>query len=288
MDDNPVYAYSPIVRRPVLRLPEGKRLAVWFGVNVEHYKFGVRSISLAEYTAHLNPDPLNHGWRDYGLRVGLWRLAEIFERFGLPMTAILNSDVVHHCPELIEEGRARGWRWIGHGENNSTYLVGIERDAERAAIQRVTDTIAEATGVVPRGWLGPALTESGYTNDLLAELGYTYTLNWSADDEPFRLRNGLISVPYAIEVNDIPAFALQGLSGPQFRDLLIDQFDQLLAEGADRPRVMGVGLHPFLVGQPYRAKHFIAALEYLTQHRDDVWFTSGDEIAAWYAEANPA
>jgi peptidoglycan/xylan/chitin deacetylase (PgdA/CDA1 family) len=163
----------------------------------------------------------------------------------------------------------------------------MEPAEERALLEQVTSVIEEATGTRPRGWLGPALTESPATNELLAELGYTYTLNWGIDDEPVPMRaNGgkFISVPYSSELNDIPLFVFQGQRGADFAEAIVDQFDQLLSEGTVRPRVMGFGIHPFLTGQPYRARRFVSALEHMTEHRDEVWFTTSDEIADWYIE----
>jgi allantoinase len=287
MDDNPIYAYSAIVRRPPLRLPEGKKLAVFIGVATEHYAYGQPALSLAPFTAQLTPDPLNYGWRDYGPRVGIWRLMEILDAYGLRATSLLNSEVVHRHPEIIEEGMKRDWCWVAHGSDNSSWLVGLEREEELARLADVTTTIENAVGVRPRGWLGPALTEGPNTNELLAELGYTYSLNWGIDDEPVPMRAGggkFLSMPYSSELNDIPFFALQGQRGADFAEALIDQFDVLLAEGETRPRVMGFGLHPFLTGQPYRAKHLRTALDHMVKHRDDVWFATSDEIAAWYAE----
>src|SRR3954469_4243782 len=102
----PFFDYSPIVRRPRLELPDGKRLAVWVGLNIEHFVYGQPALSLAQFTAELVPDPLNYGWREYGPRVGLWRLAEMIERHGIPATAVTNSDVFAEYPEIAEEGRA--------------------------------------------------------------------------------------------------------------------------------------------------------------------------------------
>ncbi|MFN8164234.1 MAG: polysaccharide deacetylase family protein [Solirubrobacterales bacterium] len=197
---------------------------------------------------------------------------------------LVNSEVCDRYPEIIEEGVARGWTWVGHGANNSTWMVGMEREAELALIEAITERIARATGSRPRGWLGPALTESANTNELLVKAGYDYTLNWGIDDEPVPLdvEGGLLSVPYSAELNDIPAFNLQGQSGPDFAGALIDQFDQLLEEGGERPRVMGFGIHPFLSGQPYRARQLARALEHMVAHRDEVWFTDPDAIADHY------
>lgn len=282
------FPYSPIAGRTVVRMPESARVAVWITPNVEHYHWGKPAIALTQMTASLKPDVLNYAWRDYGARVGIWRIMEILERQGFVATAALNAEVCEQYPQIVEAGNRLGWEWMAHGPNNSMLFTGMPEEAERPIIAGVLDTIARATGRRSRGWLGPALTESWHTGELLTELGYTYTLNWAVDDEPFRLRSGLISVPYSSEVNDLPAFVLHKMSGLEFRDVLIDQFDQLLADGADRPRIMGFGLHPFLVGQPYRAKHLATALEHMAAHRDDVWFATSDEIAAWYASTDAA
>ncbi len=284
--ENPHYAYSPIVRRTPLRFPGGQRLAVWIGMNVEHYSFGVPAISLAPFTASLVPDPLNHGWRDYGPRVGVWRLMEILDGFDMRASGILNSEVCLRYPEIVGEGSSRGWCWVSHGANNSTWQNGMKRDEERDYLTKVTDDIQAGTGCRPKGWLGPALTASANTYALLAELGYQYTLDWAIDDEPVRLSDTsgkLLSVPYSAELNDLPLFAIRGQTATEFSEAVIDQFDQLLEEGESRPRVMGLGLHPFLTGQPFRARHLSRALEHMRGH-DDVWFATSDEIASWYLE----
>ncbi|HXT94213.1 MAG TPA: polysaccharide deacetylase family protein [Trebonia sp.] len=280
----PFFSYSPIVSRPALRLPEGKRIAVWFGVNVEHYEYGKPALSLAPFTAGLTPDPLNYGWREYGPRVGIWRLIDAFDQAGVRPTAIVNSEVCDRHPAIIAAGVERGWTWVAHGGNNSTWQAGFGLEEERAYIAGVADRIAQATGARPRGWLGPSLTASANTLDLLASLGFTYSLDWGADDEPFRFTvadGQLLSVPYSTELNDIPFYAIHGQSGAEFRQALVDAFDQLYAEGATRPRVLGVGLHPFLSGQPYRTRYVADAIAHMKQF-PDVWFPSADEIADWY------
>ena len=286
--ENPFYDYSPIVRRPRVELPDGKRLAVWVALNIEHYRFGQPALSLAQFTAQLVPDPLNYGWRDYGPRVGVWRLADLLERNGVPVTAVVNSAVCEQYPAIVEEGRSRGWTWVAHGIDNSTWWAGMERGEERRQLENVVDTLETATGKRPKGWLAPALTATENTYDLLAELGFAYTMDWTNDDQPYPLKvasGSLLSVPYSTEVNDIPAFALHHWTGDEFAQAVIDQFDQLYEEGADSLRVMGIGLHPFLVGQPFRARPFARALEHVAS-RDDVWLTTSDEIAEWYARVS--
>jgi allantoinase len=285
--DVPFYEYSAITRRERLELPDGKRLAVWIALNVEHYVYGQPALSLAQFTAELVPDPLNYGWRDYGPRVGIWRLADMLQRHGFPVTAIANTDVFEKYPAIPEEGKDRGWAWVGHGQNNSRWHVGMERDDEKQFLEGVIAAFESAVGRRPKGWLGPALTSTPNTIDVLAELGFDYSLDWANDDQPYPLKaesGRLVSVPYASEVNDIPAFVIHHHTGPEFAQSVIDQFDCLYAEGADSLRIMGIGIHPFLVGQPFRALAFERALEHIAG-REDVWFTTPDEIAAWYLEA---
>lgn len=282
--DNELYSYSPIVSRPKIEWPDGKRLAFWLGVNIEHYEVDKPSTSLFPGTATLVPDPLNYGWRDYGVRVGIWRMIEAFDRLGLRASVALNSDVCSRYPQIIEAGVQRNWSWLAHGKNNSTFQAFMTPDEERAYLRDVVDTIERATGARPRGWLGPALTETLHTPELLAELGLTYVSDWCADDQPFPLNvqaGPMIGVPYSIEVNDIPLFVGKSLSGEDYYQIVVDQFDQLYEEGETSGRVMCLALHPFVISQPFRHKYMVKALEYICSH-DGVWKTTGDEIADWY------
>ena len=284
--ENQLYDYSPIIRRPKLELPNGARLAFWIGLNIEHFELDKPSTSIFGGTAMLQPDPLNYGWRDYGVRVGIWRMMETLDRFGIRASVLLNSEVCERYPAIIEEGNKRNWIWLAHGKNNSTFQTGMELEEERRYLTEVVDTIKRATGKQPRGWLGPALTETFNTPDLLAELGVEYILDWCNDDQPFpmKVKQGrMIGVPYSIEVNDIPAFVGKGYTAEQFAQMIVDQFDQLYAESAQSARVMCVALHPFLVGQAFRHKHLARALRHVASHRD-AWLATSDEIADWYYE----
>lgn len=281
--DNTLYRYSPMIRRPRIEWPHGARLAVWIGLNVEHYELDKPSTSIHGATATLVPDPLNYGWRDYGPRVGIWRQMEIFDKFGIRASVLLNADVCHHYPEIIEEGNRRHWVWLAHGKNNSILEANLSEVEERAYLTEVVATIREATGTAPRGWLGPALSETFATPKILGELGITYLCDWCADDQPFPLNtpHRMISVPYSIEVNDIPLFVGKSYSGEEFYQLLVDQFEVLYAEGARSGRVMAVALHPFVTGVPFRAKYLEKALAYMAE-RPYVWWATSDEIADWY------
>jgi len=286
--ENKLYDYSPIIERPKLQLPKGARVAFWIGLNIEYFELGKPSTSIYGGTASLPVDPLNHGWRDYGTRVGIWRTMEILDRHKMRASVLLNADVCRHYPQIIREGNKRNWAWLAHGRNNSTLQAGMELEQERAYLADVVNTIKDATGKQPKGWLGPALSETFNTPDLLEELGLTYICDWCADDQPFPLKTkkgGMISVPYSIEVNDIPLFIGQGMTGPDFARLVMDQFDVLYKEGKKNPRVMALALHPFLIGQPFRSKYLDKALAYIRSHKD-VWLPTSDEIAEWYATAS--
>jgi peptidoglycan/xylan/chitin deacetylase (PgdA/CDA1 family) len=278
------FDYSPIVDRKPLRWPNGARVAVWVIPNIEHFLFDRRSTSVSAATVSLSPDVLNYSWRDYGVRVGIWRLMEIMERYGVKGTVALNADVCGHYPRIIAAGNALGWEWMGHGINNSILLNAQSEDEERALVRQVVETIATGTGKRPRGWLGPALSESMRTLDLLAENGIEYVGDWVNDEQPYPMRvatGTMLSLPYSIELNDIPNFLEMHRTGEEFGRLICDQFDQLYEDGAKTGRVMAICLHPFLIGHPHRAKYFANALAHITARRE-VWVTTGAEIAGWY------
>ena len=208
----------------------------------------------------------------------------IMERTGFKGTVALNAEVCQHYPQIIKAGNELGWEWMGHGRTNSELLNQQSEAEERTIIKSVVDTIRKGTGKRPKGWLGPALTESYNTPDILAENGIEYLCDWCNDEQPYpmKVKKGkLISVPYSIEVNDIPSFLDAGMSGEQFYQMIIDQFDVLYEDGATTGRVMAICLHPFLIGQAFRAKYLEKALAYITK-RNEVWITQGGEIADWY------
>lgn len=279
--ENALFDYSPIIDRPPLRWPDGKRVAVYVGLNVEHFLLDRPSTSIWPGTADLVPDALNYGWRDYGPRVGVWRITEILDRHGVRASVLLNSDVVHHNPQIIKAGLERDWAWLAHGQTNSILQAAMDRDQERAVLTRVVDTIAGATGRRPRGWMGPGLTETFNTPALLAELGLGYVLDWTNDDQPYPLNvPGMLSVPYTVELNDLGVFA-KGTSGQEFVQIVKDQHEQLSADSEHGGRVMPLALHPFVTGQAFRAKYLDQALAYLAA-QPDVWLTTSDDIADHY------
>jgi allantoinase len=287
--DNELFRYSPITERQPIAWPGGARVAFYLGLNIEHYQVDKPSTSIFGGTAGLVPDPLNYGWRDYGPRVGIWRLIESLDRHGVPASVLLNSDVCSRYPQIIRAGRERNWAWVAHGRDNSTFQAGMSKEEERAYLTEIVDTIESATGRRPQGWLGPALTETFETPSLLAELGLGYTLDWSNDDQPYALAvPSVLSVPYSIEMNDVTLFVSKSYTGPDFLQAVKDQLDQLYEDSADSGRVMALCVHPFSVSQPFRHTYLDQALEYIANH-DGVWLTTSDEIASTYrAQQGPA
>lgn len=277
------YDYSAIVDRPVLRWPNGARVALWVIPNIEHFLFNLPSTSMASI-GPLNPDIRNYSWRDYGVRVGIWRMMEIMERYGVKGTVALNSDVCNEYPRIIEEGKKLGWEWMGHGITNSIIINAQQEKDERALIKQVVTTITKGVGKAPRGWLGPALSETVNTLDILAENGIEYVGDWVNDDQPYpmKVKKGrMFAMPYSQEINDIPAMLGLHRSGEEFGQMIRDQFDVLYEDGAKTGRVMSICLHPFLIGHPHRSKYFAQALAHITS-RQEVWVTTGSEILDAY------
>ncbi|MFI6386818.1 polysaccharide deacetylase family protein [Nonomuraea sp. NPDC050547] len=287
MTNQTLFDYSPIPDRPAITWPGGAKVAAYVGLNIEHFLIDRPSTSIWPGTADLVPDALNYGWRDYGVRVGIWRTIESLDRHGVRASALLNSDVAVHYPQIIEAGLRRDWAWLAHGRTNSILHTGMEPEEERAFLTDVVDTIAGATGRRPKGWMGPGLTETFNTPALLAELGLSYVLDWTNDDQPYRLNvPGVISVPYTLELNDLALFS-KGTSGPEFLRIVKDQYEQLRADSRDSGRVMALALHPFVTGQAFRAKYVDQALEYLAA-QPDIWLTTSDEIAEHYVRTSAA
>jgi len=277
--ENTIFDYSPITERPAIHWPGDAKVAVYVGLNVEHFLLDRPSTSIWPGTADLVPDALNYGWRDYGARVGVWRMMDSLDRHGVRASVLLNSDVAHHNPQIIKAGLERNWAWLAHGRTNSVLHTDMTEDEERRVLTDIVDTIATATGQRPHGWMGPGLTETFHTPKLLAELGLSYVLDWTNDDQPYSLTvPGMLSVPYTVELNDL-GLAAKGTTGPEFVQMVRDQYEVLSAEG--NGRVMALALHPFVTGQAFRAKYFDQALAFLAA-QPDVWLTTSDEIAEHY------
>ena len=278
------FEFSPILDRPVLEMPKKARVALWLGMNIEYFDFN-EEIATVGGGLVPPPSPSGFGWYQYGLRVGIFRLMEILAARNLRASVLLNSDVCAVYPRIIEAGNDLGWEWLGHGKRNRIFANTFNsEEEERQFLHEMVIDIERGTGHTPKGWLGPGLSESFHTPDLLAELGLNYVCDWVADDQPFplKVRSGnMINVPYAVDgLNDIRLRG-QAFTGDDYFRLIVDQFDQLYEDGESNPRVMCVALHPHISGQPFRAKNLARALDYIAGH-EEVWFTTSGEIADWY------
>jgi allantoinase len=255
-------------------------------VNLEHFAFGeglgAELAPGANSGGGPQPDVLNHAWRDYGNRVGAWRLIETLDELSLPATVLLNSAMYHHAPALVAAHRARGDEIAGHGRTNSERQSSLPAAEERALIAEATAAIAAHEGVPPRGWLSPWIAESLATPDLLAEAGYGYTLNWCSDDQPVwhATRHGrIMAIPYPQEVNDIPSIIARKDGAAQFARMIVEDFEERLRQVRDGvAQVMGIALHPYIVGQPYRMRALRRALAHLAARREEVWITTAGAV----------
>ena len=277
------FDYVPIVRRPNYRWPNGSGLAVYIGFNLEHFAFG-EGLGATIAPASPQPDVLNYSWREYGNRVGAWRCLELFDQLGLPTAALVNTAVYDHCPELIAACVKRGDEIVGHGHTNSELQSDLSEADELALLKSCRGTILNHSHISPRGWLSPWISESLVTPDLLTEAGYDYTLNWCHDDQPvaMRSRSGKVlwSIPYPQELNDIPMIMGRQLDAKDFAQMIIDNFDEMLDQARHQPLVMGIALHPYIIGQPYRLRHLRRALQHVAAARDQgqIWMTTPGAI----------
>lgn len=278
------YDYSAIEARSNYEWPERKRLAFYIGLNVEHFAFMAGLGSDPFQRTNARQTQRNFAWRDYGLRVGIWRVFEMLEALQLPATILLNSLVCENYPDVVERIKRRGDEVCAHGRTNGESVADLWEHDEARIIAETTETLTRYFGTRPSGWMGPAAAESRTTPDLLVEAGYTYSLGWPVDDQPIwmRTRSGpLLIVPYPMELNDIGATVHRDHSGRDFADMIVDQFEEMFEQSEQQPLVMAVALHPFICGQPFRLRPLRQALQHCLQHkgRSEVWFTCAGKIA---------
>jgi allantoinase len=262
-----LFPYSAIIDRPPVAWPNGARVAVWVIPNIEHFHLELGPQA---------PDIRNYSRRDYGNRVGIWRLMEVLAKHGIRGTAALNGEVCTHYPRIIEEATKLEWELMGHGLTNSVLLNGMSREDEAAVIAKTKVAIA-GCGQTMKGWLGPGLGETWNSLDLLRDAGVEYICDWVNDDLPYRMNNGLYSIPYSIELNDMPLFNTPSISIDDFEKRIRETFDLLYEEGEHGGRVLGIALHPFLIGAPHRIRYLDRALSHIVSH-DKVWLATGSEI----------
>jgi peptidoglycan/xylan/chitin deacetylase (PgdA/CDA1 family) len=276
--------YSAIVDRPPLKLPDGARLVFWTIVNYEVWDISrpmARQILPAPTGIPLQPDVVHWAWHEYGMRVGCWRFFELFSKLGIRPTLAANARICEDYPRVAEQAKHDGWEFMGHAYDQ----VPIHKTEDQAGmINRSMDIIERFTGKRPVGWLGPGLTQMLDTPEILASAGVKYIGDWVYDDEPTVIRTAkgpLVTLPYTIEINDIPMMIIQHHESDYLQKRAIDQFDRLYAESKDRAKIMSIAIHPYISGQPHRIKYLEAIYDYVNRF-DGVLHWNGEQILDWY------
>jgi allantoinase len=279
--------YSAIVDRPPLTLPGRARLVFWTIVNLEVWdirKPMARQVLAPPAGATQIPDVPNWSWHEYGMRVGVWRFFDLFKRLDIRPTLSINARVCEDYPRVAEQARAAGWEFMGHAYEQGP--IHAEPD-QKTMVSRSLDIIERFTGKRPVGWLGPGLTETLDTPEILAAAGVKYIGDWVYDDEPTTIRTGagpLVTLPYTVELNDIPMMIIQHHESDYLARRAIDQFDRLYAEGEQRAKILALAIHPYISGQPHRIKYLQAIYEHARRY-DGVLFWTGEEILDWYLKS---
>jgi allantoinase len=281
--------YSSIAQRAPLKLPDGARMVVWTITNVEVWdptKPMPRTVITPPGGGSPNPDIPNWCWHEYGNRVGFWRLLKVYDEFEIPGVMNINGSALTAYPEIVQAAIERRWEFVGHGFTQSNMQNVAD---EREDIRKTAQAVASATGKRPRGWLGPGLTETWKTPDILADEGYDYVADWVLDDQPVWLRTcgkPIVSLPYTQECNDVAMMLIQHHKALEFYDRAIDQFEQIYADAEGSARVMAISVHPYIMGAPHRTKYFRKIFETIRKKRD-VLFWNGEQIVDWYLGAGP-
>ena len=277
--------YSPIIDRPIIKWPNDARVALWISPNVEHYEYMPDDDSArTPWPRTPFPDVQQYSYRDYGNRVGFWRMLESLDKYNIRCCVSLNMAVLEHFPEIGQAMVQRDYDYMSHGIYNTRYLYTYTEDQEREFYRDTIDTLKLHTGKQLKGMLGPAISGTERTPDLMAEAGLIYHTDWMHADQPvpIKVKSGkLVSVPYSIELNDSSLLRDNHYEGDYFARICKAQFDQLYKEGAESGRVMCIALHPFLIGQPHRIKYLDDILSHIMSH-DGVWQTTADDIADYY------
>lgn len=282
-------AFSAISERPRLTLPDGKRMAVWIIVNIEEWnprETMPRTVLTPPAGGAPMPDIPNWAWHEYGNRVGFWRMLEVFDDFKVPGVLAINGSAISSYEPIARAARERNWEFIGHGFSQKN-MQKVEN--EREDIARTTAAITDYLGRPPRGWLGPGLTETWETPDILVEQGYGYVCDWVMDDQPVVLKTRttpILNIPYTQECNDVAMMLIQHHKASEYFDRASDQFDQIYHDSAQSARVMALVVHPYIMGAPHRLKYFRKIVEKIAS-RGDVAIMTGAQIADWYLSQRP-
>ena len=283
--------YAPIVDRPIIKWPNNARVALWVAPNVEYMDFipepndGKGGFFRDIYSRTPPPDVASFGLQDYGNRVCLWRMLEVFDQNEIRCTVSLNEAILDHFPEIKDAMIKRDYDFMSHGIYNNRFLNLLSIDEERSFFQDCVETLKHHTGKQLKGMLTPAVSASANTHNLMAEAGLIYNADWGHDDQPFPMKvnaGRLISMPYNLDLND-GTFNRFGCPPEYWAQCIKDQFDVMYAEGNENARQICISLHPSVMGHPSRIKYLDEVLSYMMSH-EGVWQTTADDIAQYYMD----
>jgi len=276
------YNYSSLPNRAQYEWPNGTKLAVYVAMNIEAFSYGEgKGAAIAPPEQAMSHSI--YSWRDYGNRIGFWRLMDMFDDLQIPVQHQINTAIYDECPDIPERIRSRNDEFLGHGYTNSEEQGGLSEQKEKDLIAKCTATITKHEGKAPTGWMSPWLSNSETTMDLLQEAGYRYVMDWTMDDQPtwIKTRGGkILSMPYPVEANDNRGIVWYRYTSSEFTDMLIDNFDEMLEQTQrdGHPLVCPISLHPFVVGRPYRIRQLRRALEHILKYKDRIWLTRPGDI----------
>jgi len=289
------YDYIPISERQPLLFPDGNKVALILTFNLETWDlvkdtdkpYYAGGPALLPNTLPGNvPDYPNYSWREYGQRIGIWRMYDLFDELGVAASCTTNAVTFERRKPMVQACLDRGWELLAHnyeqGELLSDYAHDITKELD--VIGKSIAIYEQHTGRRPKGWLSSSLRGTLNTPAILAKEGFTFYCDIMNDDQPFMIQteNGpIVSIPYSNEINDFTILTRRGHTTNEFRDILIDELDQLYLEGAKTGRIMNVGLHPHVSGRAYRIKALREFIEH-AKSLPDVWWTTREELADWY------
>ncbi len=293
------YDYVPLPHRQPLEWPGGARLALIVTVNLEFWDL-IKETEEPYYAGGpaVLPDPLpgnvadfpNFTWREYGQRVGVWRMFEAFEAAGVAPSCTMNAKMGLERRAVIDACIERDWELVAHNFEQGDLLTNyaFRPEEERRVILETLAVYEEVVGRKAKGWLSSSLRATPRTPDLLAEQGLIFFCDFMNDDQPYLIHTPsgpIVSVPYTIEINDFTLFHRRGMSTAAVLEVLKEQFDELYREGEASGRLMNVGLHPHVAGHPHRIRALRDFLSYAKEF-DGVWWAKREEIAAWYLDTH--
>ncbi|PPR79782.1 MAG: hypothetical protein CFH01_00184 [Alphaproteobacteria bacterium MarineAlpha2_Bin1] len=291
------YDYIPIIERKPLKWPNNARVALILTINLEHWDM-IKDTKDPYYAGGppVLPDMLpgnvvdwpNYSWREYGQRVGVWRIFDVFDKLNAQASCTINAVTALERPQMVEYAVKKGWEIVAHNYEQGELLVNymFDETKEKEVIKKTLDVYEKVVGKKAKGWLSSSLRGTLKTADIIAKEGLIFYCDLMNDDQPYLIETStepIVSTPYSNEINDFTHFHRRGFTTDETLDLYKEQLDVLWEEGGKTGRIMNVGLHPHVSGLPYRIRALKEFIEY-AQSKPDVWITNREEIATWYLE----